>query len=73
LLWDVKINPDYFCKLLIAEGNSVVYISYNCVLFSYSQAVVGLGLGGPEARLKRGAPLMTSSFSANRDKHFDQA
>ena len=37
------------------------------------QAVVGLRLGGPEARLKRGAPLMTSSYSANRDKHFDQA
>jgi len=27
-------------------------------------AVVGLGLGRPEARLKRG-PLMTSSYSAN--------
>jgi len=36
-LSDVKINPDYFCKLLIAKGNSVVYISYNCVLFSYFQ------------------------------------
>jgi len=30
-------------------------------------AVVGLGLGGPEARLKMG-PLMTSSYSTNRDK-----
>jgi len=29
--------------------------------------------GGPEARLKRGAPLMTLSYSANRDMHFDQA
>jgi len=35
--------------------------------------VVGLRLGGPEARLKTGAPLMMSSFLANRDKHFDQA
>jgi len=32
----------------------------------------GFKVGGPEARLKR-APLMTSSFSVNRDKHFDQA
>jgi len=31
--------------------------------------VVGLGLEWPEARLIRG-PLMTSSYSANRDKHF---
>jgi len=33
----------------------------------------GFKVGGPEARLKRGAPLMTSSSSANRDKRFDQA
>jgi len=32
------------------------------------QPLVGLGLGGAEARLKRG-PLMTSSYSANRDMH----
>ena len=32
-------------------------------------AVVCLRLGGPEARLKKGA-VMTSSYSANRDKHF---
>jgi len=31
--------------------------------------VVGLGLGGPEARLKMG-PLMTSSYSDNRDNYF---
>ena len=31
--------------------------------------VVGLGLGGPEARLKRG-PLMTSSYPNNSDNHF---
>ena len=29
----------------------------------------GFKVEGPEARLKRG-PLMTSSYSANRDKHF---
>jgi len=33
----------------------------------------GFKVGGPEARLKRGGPLMTSSYSANRDRHFDQA
>jgi len=33
------------------------------------QAVVGLRLGGAEARLKGGL-LMTSSYSANCDKHF---
>jgi len=33
----------------------------------------GFKLEGLEARLKRGAPLMASSYSANRDKHFDQA
>ena len=31
--------------------------------------VVGLSLEGPEARQK-GGPMMTSSYSANRDKHF---
>jgi len=36
------------------------------------EVVVGLRLGGPEARQKTG-PVMTSSFSANRNKHFDQA
>jgi len=29
------MNPDYCCKLLIANGQQ--RISYNCVLFSYSQ------------------------------------
>ena len=28
---------------------------------------------GARGKTKKGAPLMTPSFSANRDKHFDQA
>ena len=31
---------------------------------------MGLRLGGPEAKLESVAPRMTSSYSANRDKHF---
>ena len=30
----------------------------------------GFRVGGPEASLKIGGPLMTSSYSANRDNHF---
>jgi len=33
----------------------------------------GFKVGGGRGKTKKGAPLMTSSFSANRDKHFDQA
>jgi len=31
--------------------------------------MVGLGLGAP-GKNKKGGPLMTSSYSANRDNHF---
>jgi len=37
--------------------------------FSYVIASGGFRVGGPEARPK-GGPLTTSSYSANRDKHF---
>jgi len=40
-----------------------------CVNPSLSVVSGGFRVGGPEARLKRGPP-MTSSYSANRDKHF---
>jgi len=40
-----------------------------CATRRRPQPVVGLRFGGPEAGLKMG-PLMTSSYSANRDKHF---
>ena len=33
----------------------------------------GFKVGGARGKAKKGAPLMTSSYSANRDKHFDQA
>ena len=33
----------------------------------------GFKVGGARGKTKKGAPLMTSSNSANRDKHFDQA
>jgi len=33
-------------------------------------AVVGLGLGGARGKTKKGGPLMTSSYSANRDNNF---
>jgi len=33
----------------------------------------GFKVGGARGKTKKGAPLMTSSYSANRDKHFDQA
>ena len=32
----------------------------------------GFKVGGARGKTKKGAPLMTSSFSANRDKNFDQ-
>jgi len=33
----------------------------------------GFKVGGARGKTKKGALLMTSSYSANRDKHFDQA
>ena len=45
-LWDVWIIPDYFCKILIPIGNSDEYISYNCVLFSYSQISITYSVVG---------------------------
>jgi len=33
----------------------------------------GFKVGGARGKTKKGAPLMTSSYSAYRDKHFDQA
>jgi len=57
------------CVSLTVEHFSFYAFYEKCGL----QPVVGLRLGGPEARLKRGAPLMTLSYSANRDMHFDQA
>ena len=36
---------------------------------TYVVSSAGFIVGGAEARLKRG-PLMTSSYSANRDNHF---
>ena len=33
----------------------------------------GFKVGGARGKTKKGGPLMTSSCSANRDKHFDQA
>jgi len=33
----------------------------------------GFKVGGARGKTEKGAPLMTSSYSANRDKHFDQA
>ena len=44
-------------------------IVFNDSQESYLKSVVGLGMEMPEAQLKR-APLMTSSYSANRDNHF---
>jgi len=35
-----------------------------------AQAVVGLRLGGARGKTTKGGPLMTSSYSPNRDKHF---
>jgi len=44
---------------------------------SYSTGITittgGFKVEGDRGKTKKGAPLMTSSYSANRDKHFDQA
>jgi len=57
--------------------NAVTYLGVTLVQRSstdvHGAPSGGFKVGGPEARLKRGAPLMTPSYSANRDKHFDQA
>jgi len=39
------------------------------IFYTVLRTVVGLSLRGLEARLKLGEPLMTSSYSANFDKH----
>ena len=33
----------------------------------------GFKVGGAQGKIKKGGPLMTLSYSGNRDKHFDQA
>jgi len=55
-----------------SKRRQVISFDLNDTRRRYLPTSGGFKVGGPEARLKRGAPLMTSSFSANRDKHFDQ-
>jgi len=71
-VWQLNVTKQQFCisclrkKIAIWPG-----ISQQPVNAGVTSG--GFKVGGARGKTKKGAPLMTSSYSANRDKHFDPA
>ena len=76
----VAVPNKYVCFEKFRGGNCPIAPPLVCgpalgppIITLMSRSNGGFKVGGARRKTKKGGPLMTSSYSANRDKHFDQA
>ena len=65
----MKVASGLFCCWSLLRNNTVATNPQRFTLY-YGSSSGGFKVGGARGKTKKGAPLMSSSYSANRDWHF---